>query len=281
MHSTYLPLPSHTQFVELVVKDAKEVSSTDRLEEHCTWMAIAWSATPLGKSKSANEDLSFNANNILAVLKSSVDRATPHEHWGKHQVDNAHDARLAQIQHSLQRGNFKNDRIKAKRNNVDELEPKCKRPNVAQQQKAQELTPAVTGLIPCDKLVKKRNMEDLQDKLLCCGVEPQDVPKSITDRKKMLQDLESQRLLDAGIEQQAATEQSKKHFLKQSDAPFKLTNHWLPMVRLCWLCLLLIVVNSILNLFLCASTAHNKDLSHSFQWAKQSDNSSVETNEFG
>jgi len=222
MHSTYLPLPSHTEFVESVVKDAKEVSSTDRSEEHRTWMAITRSATPLGKSKSTDEDLSFNANKILAILKSSVDRATPHEHWGKHQVDNAYDARLAQIQYSLQRGHFKNDRIEAKRNNVDELAPKYKRPNVAQQQKAQQLTPAVTGLIPYGKLVKKRNMEDLQDELLHRGVEPEDVPKSITDRKKMLQDLEMQRLLEAGMEQQAATEQSKKHFLKQSDAPFKL-----------------------------------------------------------
>ena len=76
MHSTYLPLPSQTQFVESGVKEAKNVSSTDRSEELRTALAIVRSATPLGKNKEGED--SYNASKIKALIRSAVSRSEPH-----------------------------------------------------------------------------------------------------------------------------------------------------------------------------------------------------------
>ena len=223
MHITHLLLPSHTQFVESGVKDAKEVASTDRSEQHRTWMAMTRLASPLGKSK-LDDDTSYNSSKIMALVNSSFDRAAPHEHWNKHQIDNAHSARLAQVQCSLKQGHFKHERIEAKKDNVESGGDKCKRPNVAQQVREQHQTAAVSGLVQFGKLVKARNMDDLKTELLHRGVANEAVPKSMTERKKMLQELESRRLVDEGMDESKASEQAKRFFKKQSSAPFKTTD---------------------------------------------------------
>ena len=80
MQNTCLSLPSQTQFVERGVKDAKEVSSTDRSEQLRTCMAIIRSPSPLGKLKE-DPELSYNANKVLALVKSAEERARPHTVW--------------------------------------------------------------------------------------------------------------------------------------------------------------------------------------------------------
>ena len=63
MHKTHLLLASQTQFFESGVKEAKNVSSTDRSEELRTALTIIRSATPLGKSK-LDEDTSYNSSKV-------------------------------------------------------------------------------------------------------------------------------------------------------------------------------------------------------------------------
>ena len=80
-------------------------------------------------------------------------------------------------------------------------------------------------MIPYGKLTKARNMDDYKVELLHRGVAEDDIPKSITDRKNKLKDLELKRLKDAGIDEKAAKTQADKHFQKQSAAPFKFTGN--------------------------------------------------------
>jgi len=99
MHTKCLPLACHTQFVERGVKEAKNVSSTDRSEKHRTWMAIDRSATPLGRAKE-DEDMSFNTNKMLATVASSKAKAEPHVKWIKEQGDDSsYDQRFNTVGH--------------------------------------------------------------------------------------------------------------------------------------------------------------------------------------
>ena len=158
MHSTYLPLASQTQFVESGVKEARNVSTTDRSEEHRTWLAVVRSVTPLGKTK-----CDANANKIKAIIVSAQRRAEPHEEWME---QDEHDDRFERVSQALKGNHFRTQRIGDKKAHVDGSGTKYKPPNVAQQRdQQQELLPAVTGLIPYGKLVQKRNMEDLKKNL--------------------------------------------------------------------------------------------------------------------
>jgi len=122
-----------------------------------------------------------------------------------------------------QEGHFKTERIDAKKSKVDTQGSKFKRPNVTQQKEArQKPMPALTGLIAFSKLVQARNMLDLEEELLFRGVHIDAIPKSVSNRKKTLQDSETQRLTEGGMDEDQAAEQGKQHFKKQSNAAFDL-----------------------------------------------------------
>jgi len=221
MHSTYLALACHTHFVERFVKEAKYVSATDRSEEHRSAIAVIRASTPLGKS-TKEEDLSYNASKIRALIGSATARSTEHTLWQTNQEeDHEYDARFAQVSHALKRGHFKQERIDAKLNKVEAKGSTFKAQNKAQQKKEQDKTAAVTGLIPYGKLVIKRNMDDLKVELEHRGVEPEDAPSKISKRIEALKELETQRLMDA--ENMSRMDASKhKAFCIQSGAAFKL-----------------------------------------------------------
>ena len=225
MHSTYLPLASQTQFVESHVKEANLVSQTDRSEELRTFMAIIRSASPLAKHKT-DEQLSYNVNEIQALIKSAEDRSEPHVTWKRNQINDECDARFNTVMCSLSpQGHFKDSRVDKKRDAVDTRGATFKKPNAAKQVKPQTKTPAVTGLIPHGKLTLKKtgHVDDLQTELAHRGVALADVPKNITGRKDKLKDLEVTRLMEEGVPHAQALLLGDKHFEKQSNAPFKLT----------------------------------------------------------
>jgi len=221
MHATFLPVASMLQFVESGVNEAKCVSATDRSEVIRSCLAVVRSATPLGKAKSVDEDMSFLVNKTLAIIDSTIDRSTPHLQWKKDQVDNSCDARIAQVCYSMKQGHFRDERIETKKAKVDELGSKFKKPNIHQQRKQQTLTAAVTGLIPYDKLTNARNMLDLEEELLFRYVPIDEIPAKISKKKDMLKNLEIERLTAEGVREDDASK--LKTFKKQSDAPFKLT----------------------------------------------------------
>jgi len=222
MHSAFLPVASMLQFVESGVKEAKCVSATDRSETIRSCLAVIRSATPLGKSKSIDQECSFLVNKVLAILESAIHRATPHCQWRADQVDRSYEARLAQVFYSMKQGHFRDERIDTKKSKVNELGSKHKKPNVNQGLKKQTLTPAVTGLIPYGKLKKARNMLDLEEELLFRHVPIEEIPALFTHRKDMLQNLEIERLTEEGCREEDAA--ALKTFKKQSEAEFKVTD---------------------------------------------------------
>ena len=219
MHSTHLPLPCRTQFVESFVKEAANVSQTDRSEQHRSWCAIVRAFTPLARTEK-----DANANRIKDLISSALKRTDSHVQWRRNQIDNECEAKFATVSHALSStGHFKTERIDGKKANVDDKGDKYKKQNVAQQTRNQYKTAAVTGLIPYGKLVKARNMLDLEEELLFRGVPMDAIPVSVSDRKDMLRQLEIERLMmDCGMSEDDAV--SQKAFKKQSNAPFKLTD---------------------------------------------------------
>ena len=218
MFQTYLPLPCQTQFVEFGVKEAQHVSQTNRSEEVRSAYGIVRSAhvTDAGNSKTGTTNLMMIVNRINTA-KASVDE---HASWKRQDPGycGSHD----NVLRLLKRGHFKSVRVGKKKSLIDEMANTNKRINQAQQPKPQQLTAAVTGNVLFGKLTKKLHMDDLRMELLFREVAVDEIPASITDRKKMLQELEIQRLIDdEGLELSAATKIGKKQFAPLSDAEFE------------------------------------------------------------
>jgi len=216
LHKKHLPLPSQTQFVETGVKDAKNVSATDRSERVRTCMSVMRSATPLGKTQT-----DANANKIRAIIASTAERINPHIVECNQEE---HKQRFDRVKALMTNEHFKQERTTQKIVHFESTASKHKKQNKNQAMREQQKTPAVSGLTPCGKLTKARNMLDLEEELLFRGVPIDDVPKSITERKNQLKELESRRLMDVGVGSSVAKDQSKKLFVKQSNAPFRLSD---------------------------------------------------------
>jgi len=142
----------------------------------------------------------------LSLIKDASVRSKPHCKWRRNQVNDEYDNRFKIVEASLSKGHFVQDRLEQKREKVEVVGSVFKKQNVAQSRaKPQHLTPAVTGLIPYSSLVNARNLNDYKIELMHRGVPEDEVPKSIRHRKKMLQELEFERLKAvAGMEDKAA-----------------------------------------------------------------------------
>lgn len=189
-------------------------ASTDRSEQQRSCIAIIRSATPLGKEKKF-----ANQKKIQAIVGSAIQRANPHIQW-KRNAD--YSERFARVSRALKEQHFSEERAEAKRAKVDATGDTYKPPNVYQQPRQQDLTAAVSGLIPYGKLVKARNMADLEEELLFRHVPIEEIPKGITERKDMLKEMEDMRLTWEGVNPEDAV--ALKTFKKLSNAPFKLSD---------------------------------------------------------
>jgi len=214
MHKANLALPSQTQFVETGVKEAKNVSSTDRSEQQRTCLAVIRSATPMGKDK---ED--GNKKKIIGIIGSAINRVSPHISW-KQQDANGYKDRFDKVKSSLTDNHFRKARVQSKKAKVDGNVSKFKKQSVNQESKPQTKMPVVTGLIPYGKLLKARNYKDLKVELMFRGVKEEDVPVSITKHKDLLKTLEGKRMVMEGMHPDDAFK--LKTFKKQSRAPFSL-----------------------------------------------------------
>jgi len=185
-------------------------------------MAIIRSPSPLRKIKE-DANLSCVANKMVALVKSSEERARPHAVWKREQVERQCDQKINTAMCSLSLGHFKQKQIDFKKENINAKGSKFKRQNAAQQAGAmQHVMPVVKGLIPCSKLIKRQNLDDLKVDLLFRGVKEDVIPKSITDRKNELRKLELMWLRVVGVEEAAAKKQADSHFQMQSFALFEL-----------------------------------------------------------
>jgi len=213
MHSTYLALAHQTQFVESAVKEAKNVSATDRSEQLRSCLAIIRSCTPLGM-----EGKMANMKKILAIIDSATERTQPHKEWIRLQHERKYDQRFNTLVYSLSKqGHFKNERIDTKMLKVDDQGSKYKKQNKHQVKKQQHMTHAVTGLIPYTKVTAKRNMEDIFVEIQFRQWQlnyQAPIPNKMPLRKELLHRLETIRLI----------EEEHKTFLIQSEAAFKLSD---------------------------------------------------------
>jgi len=221
MHTKYYSLPSQTQFVETGVKDAKNVSTTDRSEQTRTCMSILRSVTPLGKTEK-----DANANKIRAIVKSTAERIAPHI---RDRHNDGYKERFTALEHTMTKaGHFQQARLDKKKTTFDAKSVTYKRQNVAQQPKPQQQTPALTGLIPLGKIfqTKDGHMDALVEELCHRGVPIADVQKmKITARKDKLKALEATRLVaEEGMTEAAAVERAKKYFKVLSSAAFQFSD---------------------------------------------------------
>jgi len=215
--ATYLPIASHTQFVEFGVKEAKLVAQTNRSEELRSSYAIVRSAhvTDAGNSRSGSTNVDMIVNRINTALISAMNHSEmmlEDEHYS-----NRHETVLRLLKH----GHFKKVRIECKKTMIDESQSVDKKMNASQKTKEQELTAAVTGHVLFGKLVQRLHMDDLKTELVCRGVDEEQVPATVTARKKMLQEMETTRLREQlYMSENDANTMGKKQFEALSEAEF-------------------------------------------------------------
>jgi len=204
------------------VKEAKNVSATDRSEQLRTCMAVIRSATPLGKVKEQ-----ANKTKILSIIESARARTEPHREWIRVQHDRKYEQRFNTLLYTLAReGHFKNQRIEAKMMTVDDQGTTFKKQNKSQQAKQQHMTSAVTGLLLYTKITAKRNMEDMFTEIQFRQWQlnyQTPIPNKMPLRKLLLHRLETIRLIEEdGMQVDKAADH--KSFVVQSEAEFKLTD---------------------------------------------------------
>jgi hypothetical protein len=222
MLSSYLPLASHTQFVEAGVKEAKIVSQSDRSEQLRSAYAISRSARI--HSIGVVRDLS-STERIHRLIKSSrqhVDTRQELQDENEDYIEN-----IAAIVTTMRKEHFRQERVDQlktaalNRGNIN------KKDNAIQKKRGVDNTLAMEGLIPYGKLTKRNgNNEDLVCELLFRGCSEEEVlPMGINARKTKLKELELERVATAG-DDDATTKKNKataqKAFKPLSTAPFNL-----------------------------------------------------------
>ena len=133
--------------------------------------------------------------------------------------DQNYNDRLDGVLRLLMHGHFKRTRVDMKLSLIDENLTDNKKINTNQKTKEQQLAAAVTGHVLYGKLTQALHMDDLEKELRHRGVI--DVPPKVTERKKMLQELEIQRLIEKlHMPERDAQKIGKKQFEVLSDAEF-------------------------------------------------------------
>jgi len=218
MFAKYTAVPSHTQFVEFGVKEAKQVSLTNRHEEMRSCYGIVRSAhvTDAGNSKSGSSTQEMIVNRLNAARAAADDDITMRQE----------DSAACQLQFGavlslLKRAHFKQERVGLNKSRLDQRATDDKTMNKAQQELPQMLTAAVTGHILHGKIVQAKHMGDIGIELMERGVPIEELPDSITTRKQWLQELEIARLIeDEDMPEEEADTIGRKQFEVLSDAAF-------------------------------------------------------------
>jgi hypothetical protein len=193
LYYMYLPLASQTQFVEAGVKEAKNVSITDRSEMLRSAYAVSRSARV-----HIIEDLRClkSTERIEALINSALQHHTDHETLKANSpVDYLE--RIESIAKGMREEHFKQERVEKTTHAMLTKVNKNKKENALQQKTGVDRTHAVQGLFPYGKLVKKLHFDALKTELLFRGCSEQEINDlTITQRKNKLKELECARLRD-------------------------------------------------------------------------------------
>jgi hypothetical protein len=215
MYNMYLPLASQTQFVEAGVKEAKNVSPTDRSEMLRSAYAVARSARvhSIGDLR-----ILKSTERIEALLHSAL--LHNEEHTALKAANEDYDERVEAIARDMRQEHFKQERVDKLKQDALAKVHKNKKENALQKKVGVDRTHAMEGLFPYGKLVKELHLDALKVELLHRGCTEEDIDKmKITARKAMLKEMECERLNDH-LASEAEKEAATKAFKPLSGALF-------------------------------------------------------------
>jgi hypothetical protein len=159
MHSTYLPLASHTQFVEAGVKEAKIVSQSDRSEPLRSAYAINRSARVHSVSDKPLRELPPTTR-VQALFESAEQHAELQS--GLRQVNiNTYNTRIGAINSAIRGNHFKKERVEKLVQVATDKGNINKKENQLQQKSGVDRTLDQLGFIAYGKLKKDGNHEPL------------------------------------------------------------------------------------------------------------------------
>jgi hypothetical protein len=193
MYAAYLPLASHTQFVEAGVKEAKIISCTDRSEQLRSAYAVNRSAT-MHNEKVRTMTVTQRIQWLLKATRIHVDR---HEELGQELPEYSKD--VAKIAGLMRQHHFKEERLQKLQDDALKKLNKNKKENALQKATGVDTTNAMAGLFAYGNLVSKLHLDAIGTELLFRGCSEEAIAKlKIRERIKMLKDLELKRVVDNG-----------------------------------------------------------------------------------
>jgi hypothetical protein len=214
MYEAYLPLASHTQFVEAGVKEAKIISCTDRSEQLRSAYAVNRSANI------HNDRLSSLTvpERIQWILRAAEEHVTRQEVLAE---EEGYVASVSAIAKLMRQEHFKQDRVQQLQDDTLNKLNKNKADNALQQRTGVDRTHATEGLFAYGKIVKKLHLDAIRIELVFRGCAQEEVNTwTITVCKTKLKELEIKRVEDDNDADTANKEASHKAFKPLSGAVF-------------------------------------------------------------
>jgi hypothetical protein len=194
MYYRYLPLPSHTQFVEAGVKEAKNVSLTDRSEQ------LRSAYTVIRSARVHNIDDLWGLSStqrIEALFLNALEHDEDQEELRLFYPD--YKDRVQDIARTMRQDHFKQERVEKLQQTALAKLHKNKKENQLQKKTGVDRTHAMEGLFPYGKIVQALHFNALKEELLFRGCIEDEVDKmKVTDRKNKLKELEIKRVADNG-----------------------------------------------------------------------------------
>jgi hypothetical protein len=187
IQSKFFGLPSHTQFVEAGVKEAKVVSQSDRSEQLRSAYAISRSAR-VGNLGTLREMSS--TQRIEALMKSAQDHCKTHSALRDTVED--YSKEVEAIVASMRKESFKKERIGRLQEEAIAKGNKNRTKNAIQKQRGVDKTLVDQGMVSYGRLKKNFHMKDLEVELLHRGCTPEEVKAmtGIRERTKRLKAME-------------------------------------------------------------------------------------------
>lgn len=223
MWSRYLPLPSHTQFVEAGVKEAKVVSTTGRSEEIQSCYAILRAALIRSEEVSLN-DLSAPAKAEMFWRATMDHREHQDSLIEEYDSRDDYDGAITEIVKSLKTHHYKQVRENDLIERLNNVGNKTRKENVRQKTKGVSKTATMMGLIPYSQVTLKNNgLSDLKLELIERGLDEAATLNKITELKEALKTHELQRVKEAEYEGDTDEEIAEKRATaeKLADKYFK------------------------------------------------------------
>jgi hypothetical protein len=194
LYHMYLPLASHTQFVEAGVKEAKNVSTTDRSEMLRSAYAVCRAAR-----LHCIDDLRClsSTNRIEALLSSAIHHCEDHE--ALKALDEEYDARIEDIADLMRENHFRHERVENEKQEALNKANKNKVENAMQKRTGVEQTAAVAGIVRYGNL-RVHHLDAIKVELLARGCTEEEVSamKNLTAFKNKLKEMELARVIDNG-----------------------------------------------------------------------------------